>query len=99
MVKLSLIPGLWLLLSGMLPAQQMFELASIKPADPDQAMSIARSGNRLTFSNYSVEMLILWAYDIRSERLWASPKDWIRPGMTLSRLLRRDPLCPGGSIL
>jgi uncharacterized protein (TIGR03435 family) len=73
-VKLSLIPGFLLLLPGMLPAQQTFEVASIKAADPDQAMSITRSGNRLTFSNYSVEMLILWAYDIRSERLLGKPK-------------------------
>jgi len=73
-VKLSLIPGLLLQLPGMLLAQQAFEVASIKAADPDQAMSITRSGNRLTFSNYSVEMLILWAYDIRSERLLGAPK-------------------------
>jgi uncharacterized protein (TIGR03435 family) len=37
-------------------------------------MSITHSGNRLTFSNYSVEMLILWAYDIRSERLLGKTK-------------------------
>jgi uncharacterized protein (TIGR03435 family) len=73
-VKLSLIPGLLLLLPGMLLAQQAFEIASIKAADPDRTMSITRSGNRLTFSNYSVEMLILWAYDIRSEGLLGAPK-------------------------
>jgi uncharacterized protein (TIGR03435 family) len=73
-VTLSLIPALLLLMPGALFAQQTFEVASIKPADSDQAMSIARSGNRLTFSNYSVEMLILWAYDIRSERLLGAPK-------------------------
>jgi uncharacterized protein (TIGR03435 family) len=61
--------GLILLIAGSLWAQEAFEVASIKVADSDQAMSISRSGNRLTFSNYSVEQLILWAYDIRSERL------------------------------
>jgi uncharacterized protein (TIGR03435 family) len=35
---------------------------------------ITRSGNRLTFSNYSLEMLILWAYDVRSERLLGKPR-------------------------
>lgn len=74
MVKLSLIPGLLLLMAGALVAQQTFEAASIKPANPDQAMAINRSGNRLTFSNYSVESLILWAYDIRSDRLLGKPK-------------------------
>lgn len=73
-MRLSLIPGLLLLLPGILPAEQAFEVASIRTADPDQTMSITRSGNRLTFSNYSVEMLILWAYDIRSERLLGKPK-------------------------
>lgn len=73
-MKLSLIPGVLLLLPGILLSQQTFEVASIRPADPDQAMSITRSGNRLTFSDYSVEMLILWAYDIRSERLLGKPK-------------------------
>lgn len=60
---------------SVLQAQQApaFEIASIKPADPDRAMSISRSGNRLTFSNYSLEMLILWAYDIGSDRLLGRP--------------------------
>jgi uncharacterized protein (TIGR03435 family) len=73
-VKLGLIPGLLPMIAGVVHAQQAFEVASIKPADPDHAMSITRSGNRLTFSNYSVEMLILWAYDVRSERLLGKPK-------------------------
>jgi uncharacterized protein (TIGR03435 family) len=37
-------------------------------------MSIGRSGNRLTFSNYSLAMLILWAFDIRAERLLGKPR-------------------------
>jgi uncharacterized protein (TIGR03435 family) len=73
-VKLRLISALLLSGPATLFAQQAFEVASIKPANPDQAMSIMRSGNRLTFSNYSVEMLILWGYDIRSERLLGKPK-------------------------
>jgi uncharacterized protein (TIGR03435 family) len=52
----------------------VFEVVSVRPADPDRSMSIIRMGNRLTFSNYSLEMLILWAYDIRSERLLGRPK-------------------------
>jgi uncharacterized protein (TIGR03435 family) len=51
-----------------------FEVASIKPAEPDRPMAISRSGNRLTFSNYSLEMLILWAYSSRDERLIGRPK-------------------------
>jgi uncharacterized protein (TIGR03435 family) len=46
------------------PAVPAFEVASIKAADPDRSMSTDRSGNRLAFSNYSLEMLILWAYNI-----------------------------------
>src|SRR5580698_8269747 len=55
------------------PADQ-FEVASIKPADPDHPMAISRSGNRINFSNYSLEMLILWAFNIRSDRLIGRPK-------------------------
>jgi uncharacterized protein (TIGR03435 family) len=35
-----------------------------------------RSGNRFTTSNTSLEMLILWAYDIRKDRLFGKPK-WL----------------------
>jgi uncharacterized protein (TIGR03435 family) len=55
-------------------ASPAFEVASVKRADPDHSMSISRSGNRITFSNYSLEMLILWAYNIRSDRLLGKPK-------------------------
>jgi uncharacterized protein (TIGR03435 family) len=51
-----------------------FEVASVKPAARDHSMSISRSGDRLTFSNYSLEMLIQWAYNIRSDRLLGKPK-------------------------
>jgi uncharacterized protein (TIGR03435 family) len=55
-------------------AAPSFEVASVRRADPDRRMSITRVANRLTFSNYSLEILILWAYDIRSERLLGKPR-------------------------
>jgi uncharacterized protein (TIGR03435 family) len=69
-----LIAGLSLVLGQTLGADSAFELASVRAADPDHIASIIRTGNRLTFSNYSLEMLILWAYDIRSERLLGKPR-------------------------
>jgi uncharacterized protein (TIGR03435 family) len=53
-----------------------FEVASVKPADPAAAISMNRSGNRFTTSNTSLEMLVLWAYDIRNDRLFGKPK-WL----------------------
>jgi len=53
-----------------------FEVASVKPADPASQISIRRSGDRLTTSNTSLEMLITWAYDIRSDRLFGKPQ-WL----------------------
>ena len=35
-----------------------------------------RSGNRFTTSNSSLEMLVLWAYDTRKDRLFGQPK-WL----------------------
>ena len=55
-------------------ATPVFEVASVRPADPDHSMSISRSGNHLTFSNYSLEMLIEWAYNVRGDRLPGKPK-------------------------
>ena len=53
-----------------------FEVASVKPSDPASQISIRRSGDRLTTSNASLEMLITWAYDIRDDRLFGKPK-WL----------------------
>jgi uncharacterized protein (TIGR03435 family) len=53
-----------------------FEVASVKPAEPAERMSITRSGYRLTITNYSLQMLILWAFDIRNDRLFGKPK-WL----------------------
>ena len=53
-----------------------FEVASIRPSDPASRISIARSGDRLTTTNTSLEMLITWAYDIRDDRLFGKPK-WL----------------------
>jgi hypothetical protein len=47
-------------------ADSAFEVASIRPAYPDRNMSINRAGNRISFSNYSLAMLIEWAYNIRA---------------------------------
>jgi uncharacterized protein (TIGR03435 family) len=53
-----------------------FEVASVKPSDPTAEISMNRSGNRFTTSNTSLEMLVLWAYDIRNDRLFGKPK-WL----------------------
>jgi uncharacterized protein (TIGR03435 family) len=39
-------------------------------------MSIRRSGNRMAFTNYSLQRLITWAYDIQDDRLYSKPK-WL----------------------
>jgi uncharacterized protein (TIGR03435 family) len=72
-----------------------FEVASVKPADPDHRMSIGRSGNRLTFSNYSLEMLILWAYDIRSDRLLGKPKGLDSVRYDIVAVAPQETLVPG----
>jgi uncharacterized protein (TIGR03435 family) len=59
--------------SAALPA---FEVASIRPADAAGAISIRRSGDRLTTSSASLEMLIEWAFDIRNDRLFGKPR-WL----------------------
>jgi uncharacterized protein (TIGR03435 family) len=56
--------------------QTAFEVASVKPAEPAEEISISRSGNRLTTTNTSLERLVLWAYDIRGDRLFGKPK-WL----------------------
>jgi uncharacterized protein (TIGR03435 family) len=53
-----------------------FEVASVKPSDPAAEISMNRSGNRFMTSNTSLEMLVLWAYDIRNDRLFGKPK-WL----------------------
>ena len=72
-----------------------FEVASVKPADPDHSMSITRSGNRLTFSNYSLEMLILWAYNVRSDRLLGKPKGLDSVRYDIVAVAPQETLVPG----
>jgi uncharacterized protein (TIGR03435 family) len=72
-----------------------FEVASIKPADPDHTMAISRSGNRITFSNYSLEMLILWAYSIKSDRLIAGQKGLDSTRYDIAAAAPRVTLIPG----
>ncbi len=69
-----LIAGVSLALGQTPGAVPAFEVASVRAADPDRIASIIRTGNRITFLNYSLEMLIEWAYDIRSERLLGKPR-------------------------
>ncbi len=53
-----------------------FEVAAIKPGDPSATVSMNRSANRFTTSNTSLEMLVLWAYDIRGDRVFGKP-NWL----------------------
>ncbi|MGB9456163.1 MAG: TIGR03435 family protein [Bryobacteraceae bacterium] len=57
-------------------APAAFEVASIKPSDPAETISIKRSGYHLATTSTSLEMLITWAYDIQSDRLYEKPK-WL----------------------
>lgn len=77
------------------PATLAFEVASIKQADPDHSMSISRSGNRITFSNYSLEMLIQWAYNIRSDRLLGKPKGLDSVRYDIVAAAAEETLAPG----
>jgi uncharacterized protein (TIGR03435 family) len=72
-----------------------FEIASIQAADPDRSMEIRRSGNRLTFSNYSLEMLILWAFNVRSDRLLGMPKGLDTVRYDISAVAPQETLPPG----
>ena len=53
-----------------------FEVAWVKPSDPDGTMSIRRSGYRIVFTNTSLEFLITWAYHIPGDRLHGKPS-WL----------------------
>jgi uncharacterized protein (TIGR03435 family) len=57
-------------------APPAFEVASVKPSDPAQTIAIRRSGYRISTSNTSLQMLITWAYDVHSDRLYGKPK-WL----------------------
>ena len=50
-----------------------FEVASVKPSDPAQSIAIKRSGYHLSTTSTSLEMLLTWAYDIHSDRLYGKP--------------------------
>lgn len=76
-----------------------FDVASIRPADPGHTMSINRSGNRISFSNYSLEMLIEWAYDIRSDRLLGKPKGLDSVRYDIEAATPQQPLPPHGLYL
>jgi uncharacterized protein (TIGR03435 family) len=57
--------------------QPAFDVASIKPADPQAGdASFKRSGTRLTIAGYTPRMLIEWAYDVRDDRLIGQSK-WL----------------------
>jgi uncharacterized protein (TIGR03435 family) len=61
---------------GQAVAPSSFEVASIKPSDPNQPIAIRRSGNRLATVSTSLEFLIGWAYDIYPDQLYGKPK-WL----------------------
>jgi uncharacterized protein (TIGR03435 family) len=50
-----------------------FEVASIKRSDPTQTAAIRRSGYRIATVNTSLQMLITWAYDVHSDRVYGKP--------------------------
>jgi uncharacterized protein (TIGR03435 family) len=82
--------------AGIATAQSTaFEVASTRPADPGHTMSINRSGNRISFSNYSLAMLIEWAYNIRSDRLLARPKGLDSVRYDVDAVTPQQPLPPG----
>ena len=54
-------------------ARLAFEVASIKPSDPAQTIAIRRSGYHLSTSNTSLQMLLTWAYDVHSDRIYGKP--------------------------
>jgi uncharacterized protein (TIGR03435 family) len=73
-------------------------VASIKPSDPAHTIAIRRSGYRLETSNTSLQMLVAWAYDVYSDRLYGKPSwldsvqyDIVANGPEGSRPLRREP--------
>jgi uncharacterized protein (TIGR03435 family) len=53
-----------------------FEVASIKPSDPNQTISFKRSGYHIATRGASLEWLICWAYDIHTDRLVNKPR-WL----------------------
>jgi uncharacterized protein (TIGR03435 family) len=53
-----------------------FEVASVKPSDPESTSAIRRSGYRLNTTNTSLQKLVTWAYDIPDDRLFGKPK-WL----------------------
>jgi uncharacterized protein (TIGR03435 family) len=61
---------------GQAAAPPAFDVASVKPSDPNQTIAIKRSGNHIATVNTSLEMLITWAYDIFTDQLYGKPK-WL----------------------
>jgi len=54
---------------------QSFDVASIKPASPDEVMAITQTaGGRFTITNTSLKFLITWAYDVGNDRLFGDTK-------------------------
>ncbi|MBV9084353.1 MAG: TIGR03435 family protein [Acidobacteriaceae bacterium] len=53
-----------------------FEIASIKPSDPDTTVGIRRSGHQIATHGTSLLFLITWAYGIQRDRVYGNPK-WL----------------------
>jgi uncharacterized protein (TIGR03435 family) len=50
-----------------------FDVATIKPADPNGSVAIRRSGYRIATTSTSLLFLITWAYDVHSDLVFGKP--------------------------
>jgi len=55
------------------PGTVRFDAAAIKPADLTETMAFDRDGYHIRITSMSLEWLITWAYDIRTDRLDGKP--------------------------
>ena len=55
-----------------------FEVASIKPSDPDdRGLKLRTSADRVTIENFTLKELIAYAYDLKSDSQVLSGPDWL----------------------
>jgi uncharacterized protein (TIGR03435 family) len=55
------------------PAPARFDAAAIKPADATETMAFDRDAYHIRVTSVSLEWLITWAYDVRTDRLAGEP--------------------------
>lgn len=53
-----------------------YEVASIKPSEPNTPVAIRRSGHRTVTTGASLQFLISWAYDIHTDLIYNQPS-WL----------------------